>query len=153
MVASNRSPQDIVNDIYTHVIDPLRDFRKNVSPLNSNQIDGVSDFARLIDGLLTGSDGELAWQGPASDALANLIGQYLDKEQKLTGYDDTMLEGRLEGAARLCEKYANDIETNFAPTILGKPGAHGASTSAFLLQPLADGPGDDKPQGGRTLKM
>lgn len=50
-------------------------------------------------------------------------------------------------AAQLCGKYANDIETNFIPTILGKPGAHGSSPSSFLLQPLAEGPGNDEPQG------
>ncbi len=64
---------DVQKYIKEHVVDPLRDFRAKVTPLNDNQIDGVADFAHTIAGLLTGSDGQLAFQGSAADKLADLI--------------------------------------------------------------------------------
>jgi hypothetical protein len=141
MTQSGGPHTDIQKYAYDHIIDPLRAFRAQVSPLNTNQIDGVSDFATTIAGLLTGSDGELAWQGPASDALANLIGQYLDKEEKLTGSDGT-LQGRLLDASTLCEKHATIVEDDIAKFA----STGGSSTTADLL----DGEPGGENEGGET---
>ena len=139
MTQSGGPQTDIQKYTYEHIIDPLRDFRAKVTPLNTNQIDGVNDFARTIAGLLTGSDGDLAWQGPASDALADLISQYLAKEEKLTGFDGT-LQGRLLDASILCEKHAGIVEYDVIKFLGRAP-----STSTFLL----DGgePGGENEEG------
>lgn len=142
MTQSGGPHTDVQKYAYDHVIDPLRAFRAQVSPLNTNQIDGVNDFASTIAGLLTGSDGELAWQGPASDALANLIGQYLEKEENLTGSDDGTLQGRLLDASILCEKHATVVEYDIAKFA----GAGGSSTTAALL----DGEPGGENEGGET---
>ena len=103
-------PHTVRTYIQEHIIDPLRLFRHKVSPLNANPIEGVNDFARLLSGLLTGSDGDLAFQGPAADALADLLSQYLDTEMQLTGSDPSCLQGRLLEAALLCEQHATQLE-------------------------------------------
>src|SRR5947209_4244724 len=104
--------QDPQKYIEQKIIEPLHAFRRTVSPLNQIHINAVDQFAKTIAGLLTGSDGEVAFQGPGSMALADLIGRYLDQEEKLTGSYPDMLQGRLLDVSIICEKYAHQLQQN-----------------------------------------
>src|SRR5207244_293757 len=131
------------------IIEPLLAFRRTVSPLNQIHINAVDQFAKTIDGLLTGSDGDVAFQGPGSMALANLIGQYLDREEKLTGSYPDMLQGRLLDVSIICEKHAHELQQN------NQAMSHGMA-QAFLLGPppgqVLEAPGGNAPeqQGDET---
>ena len=54
-------------DIEQTVIQPLRDFRQKVAPLNQLHNDCVNQFATIVGGLLTGSDGEYCFPGAGFD--------------------------------------------------------------------------------------
>ena len=60
-------------------------------------------------GLLTGSDGEVAFQGSGSMALADLIGSYLKAEQSITG-SGTDFVGHLLEAAQDSERTAHQLQ-------------------------------------------
>ncbi|HEU5374603.1 MAG TPA: hypothetical protein VFV38_04115, partial [Ktedonobacteraceae bacterium] len=111
--------------IQQRIIEPLLTFRQTVSPLNQIHIDNVTLFAKTIAGLLTGSDGETAFQGPGSVALAGLIGNYLDQEENLAGSYTDLLQGRLLDASVICEKYAHQLRQNIPKSK--------ASSTSFLL--------------------
>lgn len=116
--------QDPNQYIEQKIIEPLLAFRKNISPLNQNYIEGVAQFAQTIAGLLTGSDGGIAMQGPGANALADLISTYLDQEEHLAGSFPDLLQGRLLDASVICEKYAHQLQEStrkasaFSPRLL-----------------------------------
>lgn len=146
-------PTEVQKYIKEHIVDPLDTFRSKVAPLNDNQIDGVADFAKTIAGLLTGSDGQLAFQGPAADNLTNLINEYLAKEDKLTGAEPGVLQGRLQDAAHICERYAKYIEGNvlgYTSTSSSSGNAAGYlyGIAASILGVMDEGNGQN--EGGET---
>ncbi len=87
----------------------------------------MTQFAKTISDLLTGLDGEVAFQGPGANALSDLISTYLDGEEKLAGSFPDLLQGRLLDASVICEKYAHQLIDNLHLT---RPGAHGGKFSA-----------------------
>ena len=91
------------------IIEPLLAFRHKVGPLNATHNDNIQSFTTTIMGLLTGSDGGVAMQGPGANALAEIVGQFLDGERQLAGSDPRTLEGRLLQAAIIGERYAQDL--------------------------------------------
>lgn len=100
------------NYIEQHTIDPWNAFRQKSMILNTTYNSCVNQFAKVMGGLLTGSDGEVAFQGPAADALATLVGNFLDGENKLTGTSEDPLNqiGLLPALADCCEKWARNLE-------------------------------------------
>jgi len=101
--------EDTLWNIEQTVIKPLRDFRRNVTPLNQIHNDNVSQFASIMGGLLTGSDGNTAFQGQGSMAMADMVGKFLDGEGKLCGSTHELM-GRLLDASIICEKSAQELE-------------------------------------------
>ncbi len=91
------------------VIEPLRNFRQQVAPLNQLHNDCVNQFANIVGSLLTGSDGAVAFQGQGSMAMADAVGQFLDGEEKLCGSGGDLM-GRLLDAALIGEKRAQELE-------------------------------------------
>jgi hypothetical protein len=96
-------------DIEQTVIEPLRDFRQKVAPLNQLHNDCVNQFATIVGNLLTGSDGNTAFQGQGSMAMADVVGQFLDGEETLCGSGNDLM-GRLLDAATIGEKRAQELE-------------------------------------------
>ncbi len=96
------------------VIELLLDFRQKVGPLNQIHNDCIQQFTKIIMGLLVGSDGGTAFQGPGANALAELVGQFLDGERRLAGTDPLALEGRLQDAAVICERHAHNLQNTLA---------------------------------------
>ncbi len=92
------------------IIDPLRAFQRKVGPLNQIHNDCMQAFTTTIMGLLTGSDGATAMQGPGANALAEMVGHFLDVERQLAGTDPFSLEGRLQDASVICERRANHLQ-------------------------------------------
>ncbi|HEU5381750.1 MAG TPA: hypothetical protein VFV38_40540 [Ktedonobacteraceae bacterium] len=104
------SLSDTKYNIEMTVIQPLQHFRTLAASLDHIHNNCLGDFSKSIAGLLTGSDGDVAFQGPGSDALAKIVGDYLDIAQKLTGTTDTFLCQRLSDAATICEKHAKELQ-------------------------------------------
>ena len=96
-------------DIEQTVIGPLRAFRHQVAPLNQHHNDCVNQFANIVRGLLTGSDGAPAFQGQGSMAMADNVGTFLDGEERLSGSGNELI-GRLLDAATIGEKRAQELE-------------------------------------------
>lgn len=135
---------------YRHVeqkiIEPLLAFRQKVQPLNQTHNDCIQQFTKIIMGLLTGSDGETAFQGPGSDALAELIGKFFDGEQQLAGTDPLTLEGRLLDAAVICEQHAHNLQATVKSFSASR--SNGNPSMFATIGALLDGgdnPGDEGP--------
>ncbi len=101
--------EQIKAEIEAVVIQPLLAFHGKTSPLNQIHNDNTRDFSNIIAGLLTGSDGETAFQGDGSMALADLIGSYLNVEQSITG-SGTDFVGHLLEAAQDSERTAHQLQ-------------------------------------------
>ncbi len=101
--------EQIKAEIEAVVIQPLLAFRGKTSPLNQIHNENTRDFSNVMAGLLTGSDGETAFQGDGSMALANLIGSYLNAEQSITG-SGTDFVGHLLEAAQDSERTAHQLQ-------------------------------------------
>ncbi|MGH2479911.1 MAG: hypothetical protein ACRDHW_09675, partial [Ktedonobacteraceae bacterium] len=99
-----------VIELYTIV--PWRAFRQKSVDLNQIHNESVNQFAQVMVDLLTGSDGEPAFQGPAADALARMVGDFLAGENKLSGSstDPSAQVGLLPDLASACEKWASQLE-------------------------------------------
>lgn len=98
--------------IEQHTVDPWNAFRQKSMQLNKIHNDCVSDFAKAMGDLLTGSDGQPAFQGPSADNLATMVGNFLDGESKLSGTSDdpTAQVGLQPDLAAACEKWAKQLE-------------------------------------------
>ncbi|HET8910821.1 MAG TPA: hypothetical protein VFN23_05120, partial [Ktedonobacteraceae bacterium] len=105
------SLNDAKYNVEMTVIKPLQHFRTLAESLDQVHNDSLGKFSQLTGGLLTGSDGGVAFQGQGADAVATLIGDYLNEAQKLTGSSNTFLCQRLADAANICEKHARYLQT------------------------------------------
>ena len=105
--------EEIRAEIEAVVIEPLLAFRGKTSPLNQIHNQNTQDFSNTMAGLLTGSDGETAFQGSGSMALADLIGNYLRVEQSISG-SGTDFVGHLLEAAQDSERTAHQLEQELA---------------------------------------
>ena len=105
------SLNDAKYNVEMTVIKPLQHFRTLAESLDQVHIDSLGKFSQLTGGLLTGSDGGVAFQGQGADAVATLIEDYLNEAQKLTGSSNTFLCQRLEDAANMCEQHARYLQT------------------------------------------
>jgi hypothetical protein len=130
------------------IIQPLFDFRKTVTPLNQIHNDCMAYVGSALDGLLTGSDGEPAFQGQGADALAQLVGTFLTTEQKLSGSSGD-LEGRLLDASVIYEYGASTLQEALGSIRISSGGGGGALDAAAaglgtgaLVQGGADIPWD-----------
>ncbi len=101
--------EEIKAEIEAVVIQPLLDFRGKTSPLNHIHNENTQDFSNIMSGLLTGSDGETAFQGDGSMALADLVGNYIRTEQSITG-SGTDFVGHLLEAAQDSERTAHQLQ-------------------------------------------
>lgn len=124
------------------IIDPLLNFRHKVSPLNQTHNQNIQDFTRTMMGLLIGSDGEIAMQGSGADALATLVGNFLNIENQLAGTDPLALAGRLLDAANICENHAHNLEDILNGQASTRPNAPFAS----LLDGIGGDGEDDDPE-------
>jgi hypothetical protein len=98
--------------IEQHTIEPWNTFRQKSMQLNEIHNDCVNQFARAMGNLLTGSDGEPAFQGPSADTLATMVEHFLDAECKLSGTSDDPAAqvGLQPDLAAACEKWAKQLE-------------------------------------------
>ncbi len=101
--------EEIKAEIEAVVIQPLLAFRGKTSPLNQIHNENTQDFSNIMSGLLTGSDGETAFQGDGSMALADLVGNYIHTEQSITG-SATDFVGHLLEAAQDSERTAHQLQ-------------------------------------------
>ncbi len=129
----------------TKIIDPLLAFRGKVGPLNQIHNDCMQAFTTTIMGLLTGSDGGVEFQGPGANALGEMVGQFLDIERQLAGADPFTLEGRLQDAAVIGERYAQDLLATLNGRSLGQTSTR-PKTSMFG-DLLDGGDGDNEDEG------
>ncbi len=94
------------------MVAPWNAFRQKSVDLNQIHNDSVNQFAKVMGDLLTGSDGAPAFQGPASDALARMVGDFLDSESNLSGSSTDPLAqiGLLPDLVAACENWAKQLE-------------------------------------------
>ena len=106
---------DIAQRIETSLIEPLRDFRRKVAPLNTIHNESLSNLEQNINALLTGSDGQPAFQGGAAQQLGELVGEFVRNERKLSGTSSDPigwdLTGRLGDSASKNKYYAELLAT------------------------------------------
>ena len=120
MSSANDNPTQYIKE---RMIEPLRAFRNMILPLNQTHNTSAQECTDLLLGLLLGNDGQVAMQGPASDQLANLLGQFIDAEWPLSSdgpyiqgtSPPATLEGRMLEVAQICEKAASELEENLPP--------------------------------------
>ncbi|MBV9710905.1 MAG: hypothetical protein JO011_08335, partial [Ktedonobacteraceae bacterium] len=106
---------DIKYRIETGFIEPLRAFRQKTSALNTIHNDSLTKLDHNIGALLSGADGQTAFQGIAANQLGELISQFLHNERKLSGQSYDLqgwdLTGRLGDAASKGRQWAVFFET------------------------------------------
>lgn len=100
---------DWQTEIEETFIQPLQNFRQKVTAFNQVHNDCMNRIGDIMGGLLTGSDGQPAFQGQGADNLANTIGQFLDTEQQYAGSSDYLI-GRLADASDIYEKAARNMQ-------------------------------------------
>ena len=106
---------DIKYRIETGFIEPLRAFRQKTSALNTIHNDSLTKLDHNIGALLSGADGQTAFQGIAANQLGELLSQFLHNERKLSGQSYDVqgwdLTGRLGDAASKGRQWAVFFET------------------------------------------
>ncbi len=127
------------------IIDPLLAFRRKVEPLNQIHNDCMQVFTTTIMGLLTGSDGGVEFQGAGANALAEIVGQFLNIERQLAGTDPFSLEGRLQDASVICERYASLLQEAMGKRSSSHASAHFTKLGAAIA--LDGGEGQDENDG------
>ncbi len=106
--------QEHITNYHNKVVLPLENIRKQIADLNTIHNDCVKAFGNILSGLLTGSDGQPAFEGPGSLALSKLVGDFLDAEKQLAGSDDPQggkeLEGNMLSFVRGSEQTAQNVQ-------------------------------------------
>ncbi len=106
---------DIKYRIETGFIEPLQDFRQKTASLNTIHNDSLTKFYHNIDALLSGTDGQTAFQGTAAGQLGELVSRFLHNERKLSGQSSDArgwdLTGRLGDAGSKSQQWAAFFET------------------------------------------
>ncbi len=92
------------------VLQPLTDFRSNVTKLNTIHQDSVQTFGMLAGGLVEPQTGPDAFTGELADAFWNDVQTYLNTENALSGGGVGVAEGGvIDDAIVACEECATDV--------------------------------------------
>jgi hypothetical protein len=102
---------------------PVGDFRRETKGLDANHYSYIQNFKNIMDGLF---DPNVPFSGPAADALATLVGNYLRGEDALTGTprkDDPgdHISELLDNTSRLCEQTVAHIREDLHKLPNGDP--------------------------------
>ncbi len=99
---------DIKALIHNTFVAPVSQFHAQVKPLEAIHQKYVQIFCNLVWSLVDGT-GEHTFSGPASNAFAQTVGNYISVEQNFSSYDGELSE-RFSEAAKLCDRAARDVQ-------------------------------------------